>query len=357
MTKQKNIIHDNEKKIKLSTLVYAILIILIAIIGVGSILAYGTNTAVGKKIAIKMSEVIPFPAAVIDYTNFISMNNVQKNLTSIEKFYATQNLSEEGLRVDFTTPDGQKRLEIKEKEILNKMIEDKVIEILAKKQGFSVSKADVDKAVSGQLAKYGTTKDVQDNLLNSYGWNLDDFKTQVVVPTMYREMLTQYAAGQNASGTVSKTKIQQAQKELESGTDFAKVAADFSDGVSKENGGELGWVTKDQVVPELQDALFGSKPLEKDSIIESSIGFHIVEIENRKKENNEDVLQLRQIFVAKNVFADWLETQKEKMKIWIPLKDFSWNNSTGSVDFRSEQMKDFETDQRTKAQGDASIMF
>ena len=357
MEKQKNIIHDEEKKIKLSTLVYAILIILVAVIGVGSILAYGTNTAIGEKIATKMSKIIPFPAAIIDYTNFISMNDMQKNLASIEKFYATQNLSEEGLRVDFTTPDGQKRLKIKEKEILNKMIEDKVIEILAKKQGFSISEADVDKAVSEQLAKYGTTKDVQDNLLNSYGWNLDDFKTQVVLPAIYREMLTQYAAGQTASGTVSKTKIEQAQQELENGKDFAEVAKEFSDGASGENGGELGWVTKDQVVPELQDALFGSKPLEKNSIIESSIGFHIVEIENRKKENNEDVLQLRQIFVAKNVFADWLETQKEKMKIWIPLKEFTWNNSTGSVDFRDEQMKEFEKDQQSKAQGDASIMF
>ena len=357
MTKQENIIRDDEKKIKLSTLMYAILIILVVIIGIGSILAYSTNTVIGSKIAVKMSKIIPFPAAVIGYTNFISMNDVQKKLASVEKFYATQDLSKEGLRIDFTTPDGQKRLKIKEKEILNKMVEDKIIEILAKKQDFSVSKTDVDKAVSGQLAKYGTTKDLQDDLLNSYGWNLEDFKTQVVLPTIYREMLTQYASGQNASGTVSKTKIEQAQKELESGKDFAKVAADFSEGTSKENGGELGWVTKNQIVPELQNALFGPKQPEKNSIIESSIGFHIVEIENRKKENNEDVLQLRQIFVAKNVFADWLETQKKEMKIWIPLKEFTWDNSIGSIDFRNEQMKEFEKDQRSKAQGDASIMF
>jgi len=357
MEKQKNTVHNYEKKIKLSTLIYAVLIIIIVVIGIGSILAYGTNTAIGSKIASKMSKIIPFPAAIINYTNFISMNDVQKNLASIEKFYATQDLYTEGFRIDFTTPDGQKRLKIKEKEILNKMIEDKVIEILAKKQGLSISNSDIDKAVSQQLVKYGTTKDFQNDLLDSYGWTLDDFKTQVVIPTAYRTMLTQYAEGQNIDETVPKTKIQQAQKELEGGKDFAGVVADFSDGTSKENNGELGWVTKDQVVPELQDALFGSKPLEKDSIIESSIGFHIVEIENRKKENNEDVLQLRQIFVAKNVFADWLEAQEKKMKIWIPLKEFTWDSSTGSVIFRDEQMNEFEKDQQSKAQGDASIMF
>ena len=156
MTKQKNLINDDEKKIKLSTLIYALLIIIIVIIGIGSILAYGTNTAIGSKIASKMSKIIPFPAAIINYTNFISMNDVQKNLASVEKFYATQDLYTEGFRIDFTTPDGQKRLKIKENEILNKMIEDKIIEILAKKQGLSISNSDIDKAVSQQLAKYGT---------------------------------------------------------------------------------------------------------------------------------------------------------------------------------------------------------
>ena len=357
MTKQKNIINDDERKIKLSTLMYAVLVVIVVVIGIGSILAYGTNTTIGSKIAVKMSKIIPFPAAIIDYTNFIFVNDMQKKLVSVEKFYATHDLSKGGFRIDFTTSDGQKRLKIKEREILNKMIEDRVIEILAKKQGISVSKADVDKAVSLQLAKYGTTKDLQNDLLNSYGWSLEDFKTQVVLPTINREMLAQYTEGQNASGTVSKTKIQQAQKELENGKDFTEVAKEFSDGASGENGGELGWVTKDQVVPELQDVLFGSKQMEKNSIIESSIGFHIVKIENRKKENNEDVLQLGQIFVAKNVFADWLETQKKKMKIWIPLKEFVWDSSTGSVNFQDEQMREFERDQRSKAQGDASIMF
>ena len=52
-----------------------------------------------------MSKIIPFPAAIIDYTNFISVNDVQKKLTSVEKFYAIQDLSKEGLRIDFTTPD------------------------------------------------------------------------------------------------------------------------------------------------------------------------------------------------------------------------------------------------------------
>ena len=41
---------DDEKKIKLSTLIYAVLIVIVIAIGICSILAYGTQTEAGKKI-------------------------------------------------------------------------------------------------------------------------------------------------------------------------------------------------------------------------------------------------------------------------------------------------------------------
>jgi parvulin-like peptidyl-prolyl isomerase len=174
---------------------------------------------------------------------------------------------------------------------------------------------------------------------------------------LYKDALAIYAADQRSDNSKAKAKIQQAQEQLKAGKDFAQVVSDYSEGPSRENKGELGWVTKSQVLPELQDALFGSKTPEKNTIIESSIGFHIVDVENQKKDNGADVLQLRQIFVAKNSFADWLDTQKKQMQVMIPLSEFTWDNSNGSVNFRSQQMRTFETDERGKAQGDASIMF
>jgi parvulin-like peptidyl-prolyl isomerase len=347
---------DMEKRIKLSTLIYSVLIVIVTVIGIGSILAYGTRTAVGEKIAAAMSKIIPYPAAIVGYTHVVYLNDVQKDMASIEKFYQTQDLSKAGLRVDFTTPDGQKRLEIKEREILDKLVEDRIIELLAKDRGISISQADIDKAVAQQLAMYGSANDVKSNLLDSYGWSLDDFKQRVILPSAYKDALARYVAGQNMDNSAAKAKIEQAQKELVSGKDFAQVVNEFSEGSSKDNKGELGWVRKNQVVAELQDALFGAKAPEKNSIIESSIGFHIVDIENRKKENGEDVLQIRQIFVAKNTFADWLQNQKKQMRVMIPLAEFTWNSSVGSVDFRSQEMRTFEKDARSNTAGDASLM-
>ena len=350
---------DGEKAIKVSlaTVVYAFLIILVATIGIGAILAYGTHTDIGEKIAAKISNVIPFPAAIISWNHIVYLNDVETNTASVQQFYQTQNFSDQGLRVDFTTPIGQQRLEIKKREILDKMVEDQIIETLAKQRGITISQADLDSAVAAKLNEFGTADDVKTDLLKSYGWSMDDFKQRVVLPSMYTDALSKAVLQDNPSDTQAKTKIEQAQAELNGGVDFAQVVSKYSEGSSAANGGELGWVKKEQVVPELASALFGATAPEKNSIIESSIGFHIVDIENQKTEDGAVVLQLRQIFVAKNTFADWLQSQKQQMNVWVPMSEFVWDKKTGSIDFRDPQMQQFEKDERAKAQGDASLMF
>ncbi len=356
-THNKNMPMGDEKKIKLSTLIYSVLIILVVIVCVCSVLAYGTETEIGKKIANKFEKIIPFPAAIIDHTNFIFLSDVEKNLDSVQKFYVSQEISKEGLRIDFTTPDGMKRLEIKKREVLDKLVEDKIIELLAKKKGITIDKSDVDKIVNEKLAEYGTAEEFKKSLLDSYGWSLADFKEKVVLPSAYKEALSIYAESENLDNSIAKKKIEQAKKELENGKDFAEVVEKYSEGLSKDSGGELGWVKKEQVLEEIQAAFFSSDSPKENSIIESSIGFHIIKVENRKKEGKDDVLQLKQIFVSKDIFADWLLDQKNKISVLVPLSEFMWDKSNGMIDFRNEEMRNFEKESRKETKGDASLMF
>ncbi|EKE19245.1 MAG: PPIC-type PPIase protein [uncultured bacterium] len=348
---------QDEKKIKISTLAYAVAIVMIVVVCVALVLAYGTRTEIGGKIAHGISRIVPFPAAIIDWRHIVFMNDVEENLVSVQKFYQTQNFASEGLRVDFTTENGKKRLKIKKKEIIDKMVEDRIIEILAKKQGITVSQKDVDQAVEQKLNEFGTAEEVKKDLINSYGWSIDDFKDKIVLPGMYSEALAQKVIANDPNSTKAKEKITQAQKQLEEGKDFAEVVRTYSEGSSKEKSGELGWVKKDQVVLELQEALFESDTAKKNDVIESSIGFHIIEIKNQRKEEGEDVLELRQIFVAKNTFADWLIGQKKQMKVMVPASEFVWDAKMGAIDFKDEEMRVFEKEERAKVQGDASIMF
>jgi len=351
-------ISDDEKKIKLSTLVYGILALLMIFIGVSCVLAYGTRTEIGSKIAAKIAMVLPFPAAVVELNHVIYLNDVTANMASVEKFYKSQDFAKEGMRIDFTTEDGKKRLRIKEREILNKMVEDKIIQFLAQKKGISVTDDAAEKMLSQKLEEFGTADEVKSDLLNSYGWSMDDFKKHVVLPSIYSDELSKIViSGELSDTSAEKSKINKAKNDLENGKDFAGVARTYSEGPSRGNGGELGWAKKDQVLPEIQDAFFGKDVPAKNMIIESSIGFHIVDVENSKKENGETVLQLRQIFVAKKTFADWLENQKKQIRVFVPLSDFTWDSKSGMVDFRDKKMREFETQERAKAKGDASITF
>ena len=94
------------------------------------------------------------------------------------------------------------------------------------------------------------------------------------MPSAYKEALSIYAESENLDNSIAKKKIEQAKKELENGKDFAEVVEKYSEGLSKDSGGELGWVKKEQVLEEIQAAFFSSDSPKENSIIESSIGFH-----------------------------------------------------------------------------------
>ena len=193
------------KKIKFSIVVYAFLILLLVFFVVTGILVYGYESHnYLTKTALK---VIPFPAAVINYTHFFSINDLENDLASVQRFYENQDFSSLGYRVDFQTADGQKRLKIKEKEILNKKIEDYIIENLAKARGIKIDDALVSQEVDRTLKENGDTVAAQDNLKKLYGWNIDQFKEKVVKPQMYQEKMVENFLNENNNLANAKNKI------------------------------------------------------------------------------------------------------------------------------------------------------
>ena len=72
-------------------------------------------------------------------------------------------------------------------------------------------------------------------------------------------------------------------EQLKKGGDFDKIAKEKStDKGSGANGGDLGWFTKDKMVPEFADAAFKLKKGETSSPVKSSFGWHIIKVEDRR---------------------------------------------------------------------------
>ncbi|TSC94202.1 MAG: foldase protein PrsA [Parcubacteria group bacterium Athens0714_25] len=295
----------------------------------------------------KITKYVPLPLVAVDYFNFISLSTFNDDLRSLRSFYENQDFSDSGMRVDFSTEDGKKRLKIKEKDILNKLISDKVIEIAAKKNGKNISKEDVDQSVSRKIKEFGGEDKIKENLKKLYGWNLEDFKEKIVKPSLYRDEIEKIIASEygQEENIRQENKIKEAQNRLSEGDDFAGIAKEFSLGKTADQGGELGWFSREQILDGLAETSFSLKEGEVSDVLESELGYHLIELEEKKSDGEQELIRVRQIFRPKMTMDRWLSEEMKKHKVWIFIDGYNWNSELDLADFSSEELQKFEQDQ------------
>ncbi|CAH1664584.1 Parvulin-like PPIase [Hyphomicrobiales bacterium] len=106
---------------------------------------------------------------------------------------------------------------------------------------------------------------------------------------------------------------------LKKGEDFAKVAADVSkDPGSGKEGGDLGWFTKDRMVPEFAEAAFKLKKGEVSEPVKSQFGWHIIKLEDKRSKPLPDFAAVKpQIdqYLERKAQQDIVMALREKGKV------------------------------------------
>ncbi len=324
-----------KRRNKIWWVVGVIVVLVISLILWSVKMAYNGSSSVLTRM---VESVVPIPAATVGWTP-ISLSDLRKNLDATRKFYQNKDLAEAGVRVDFTTKEGAKKLEIWERVLLDKLVEDAVVMKLAKQEGILITDAQAAERVHQEIARYGSRGVAENTVRRLWNFSMDDFVKYIVKPQLYREALER-AVVTNQDTTKWRAQILSAKAALDQGSDFDAVLKQYSD--AADNATEAIWFRSSDLIGEVAKVVPVVEVGGYSDVIESSRGFHIVAVDDRKSVDVGQEVLLRQIIIYKPTFSQWLDEQIRKFDISVKLSDYYWNTETAHIEFASEEMREFE---------------
>jgi len=106
--------------------------------------------------------------------------------------------------------------------------------------------------------------------------------------------------------------------ELDKGADFAELAKKKSKDPGSADGGDLGFFTKEQMVPEFSAVAFALEPGKISDPVKSQFGWHIIKVEekrNRKAPDFEQVKAQIEQYVTRKAQAEYVAKLRTEAKV------------------------------------------
>ncbi|MEN8263701.1 MAG: peptidylprolyl isomerase [Nitrospirota bacterium] len=258
-------------------------------------------------------------------------------------------------------PESQKKTRMKELErpFLKNMVEMKLQLQEAKKMGISVGDTEIDSAISEIKNKYNMTDETLKRSLDAEGITMKDYRKrlseQIIVTKVInnaiksnivitdREIEEYYEANVERYSGDEKVRIRQIlftlpgdgmrdaleQKakditgRIKKGEEFSRLAVEFSDGPSREFGGDLGYIGRGSALKEIEDVAFALEIGEVSEPFWSPAGLHIIMIEDRIERGIEKVRDKIQETLFQDSFKmkfhEWSTGLREKASVEIKL--------------------------------------
>jgi peptidyl-prolyl cis-trans isomerase C len=134
-----------------------------------------------------------------------------------------------------------------------------------------------------------------------------------------RHILIRAAAGDDKASKAAEDKIKAVIARLKKGDDFVKVAEEVTEDPSgKANGGDLGYFTKEQMVPEFSDVAFKLDKGQISDPVKTQFGWHVIKVEDKRTKPTptfDEVKPQIEQFVTRKAQADLVTTLRAGAKI------------------------------------------
>ncbi|MCX6808378.1 MAG: peptidylprolyl isomerase [Candidatus Berkelbacteria bacterium] len=279
---------------RLVKIILASLILLVfSVLVFFGVMIYGIKSQ--DKITQTVAHYIPYPVAVVNY-DFVTYFDYTNETDYIHHFYSS------------TKQDASVNMSDVDKQILDQLIENKIVSEQARKYKIKVTKADEDQVVNGIIDQNGGQDKVEKVLNDMYGINLNRFRKLVDVQLM-RDQLNQKViervgvqhilikVDQNAAQAdvdAAKKKIDDIKTQIVAGMDFGDAAKKYSeDSATASSSGTLDAFTAGEMVPEFEKVAFNIKVGDISDPVRTQYGWHLIKVNSKT-----GIVQVS--------FADWL---------------------------------------------------
>jgi peptidyl-prolyl cis-trans isomerase SurA len=127
--------------------------------------------------------------------------------------------------------------------------------------------------------------------------------------------------------TDARNRLTQLKERIDNGANFAELARLHSEDGSASKGGDLGWLSPGDTVPEFERAMNALKPGETSVPIKSPFGWHLIQVLERRAE---DVSKERQALMARQeirarkadeAYENWLRQLRDQAFVEYRLED------------------------------------
>ena len=146
----------------------------------------------------------------------------------------------------------------------------------------------------------------QEELSKYYSSNPTQFNHPDIARTSH--ILIRPAGNTPEQDTIAKERAEALLARVKKGEDFAKLARENSVDASASQGGDLGFASKETMLPEYGEAAF-SLPVGSVQLIKTQYGYHIIKVTERKKEG------LATLDEVKAQLTDFLKNQKTQTEL------------------------------------------
>lgn len=243
--------------------------------------------------------------------------------------------------------------------VVDQLVEETMLLEQAKRMGVSVPEQQVEQLANDRFSRrrsqFGSDEELR-RAVESTGQNMFQFRQSIrsqawadltlnrlrqrlvdqnrlppasVSEQEIRDFFEQNAAGQRRPGNITVDRVmvaprpdsaaadsaralaEKALEEIESGTAFTVAVRRYSDDTgTREDGGDLGWVRRSDLVPSFGDAAWAAPPGRPVGPVESRLGYHVVRVDNVRGGER----RVRHILVRPRITDEDLEEAREKAR-------------------------------------------